>query len=198
MKKRPGKKTFTAMIKKVFKTNIINVNEILISKGLSPGLSLNKYIFGYKHNPKIKPLYIKLPKYVCIGKTFKKTMTMSSEINDDYFFEKYNKIWKKTEELMGINFERKALFYDNTTCTTKIKLSSCSEDYRDIKIPRKEIIYKFSSAAILHSVITKDDKYYPQAYMEEYKYERVEEASYFHNYFDSDSDSDFEKFVHNI
>ena len=66
------------------------------------------------------------------------------------------------------------------------------------KNSKKKIIYKFSSIAILHSVITKDDKYYPQAYMEEYKYERVEEASYFHNYFDSDSDSDFEKFVYNI
>ena len=74
----------------------------------------------------------------------------------------------KIEELTGINFERKALFYNNTTCTTKIKLSPYSEDYQDIKIPRKEKIYKFSSSAILHSVIIKDDKYYPQAYMEEY------------------------------
>ena len=191
--KKTRQKDFYSNDKKIFKINVINVSEILISKGLSPGLSLNKYIFGYKHNPKIKPLYIKLPKNVCIGKTFTKAMTISSEINDDYFFEKYNKIWKKIEKLMGINFERKALFYNNTTCTTKIKLSPYSEDYKDIKIPRKEIIYKFSSIAILHSVITKDYKYYPQAYMEEYKYERVEEASYFHNYFDSDSDSDFEE-----
>ena len=29
--------------------------------------------------------------------------------------------------------------------------------------------------------------------MEEYKYERVEEVSYFDNYFDSGSDSDFEE-----
>ena len=50
----------------------------------------------------------------------------------------------------------------------------------------------FSCIAILHSVIIKDDKYYPQGYMEEYK-EYVEETSYFHNYFDSDSDSAFEK-----
>ena len=68
---------------------------------------------------------------------------------------------------------------------------SFSEDYQDIKISRKEIIYKFSSIAILHSVNTKDSKYYPQEYMEEYKQERVEEVSYFDNYFDSDSDSDF-------
>ena len=70
---------------------------------------------------------------------------------------------------------------------------SFSEDYQDIKISRKEIIYKFSSIAILHSVNTKDSKYYPQAYMEEYEYERVEEVSYFDNYFDSDSDSDFDE-----
>ena len=29
-------------------------------------------VIGYKHNQKIKPLYIKLPKYVCAGKTLKK------------------------------------------------------------------------------------------------------------------------------
>ena len=40
----------------------------------------------------------------------KKSMTISSEIDDSYFFEKYNKIWKKIEELMGINFERKSPF----------------------------------------------------------------------------------------
>ena len=86
---------------------------------------------------------------------------------------------------MGINFERKPPFSNNITCTTKIKtLSPYSEDYQDIKIPRKEIIYKFSSIAILHSVIIKDDKFYPQGYMEGYK-EYVEETSYFHNYIDS-------------
>ena len=49
---------------------------------------------------------------------------------------------------MGINFERKPPFSNNTTYTTKIKtLSPYSEDYQDIKIPRKEIIYKFPSIA---------------------------------------------------
>ena len=66
-------------------------------------------------------------------------MTIPSEINDGYFFEKHNKIWKKLEELMGLNFERKPLFYNNIACTTKIKtLSPYSEDYQDIKIPRKK------------------------------------------------------------
>ena len=90
------------------------------------------------------------------------------------------------EENWGINGKK---FRKKTTCTTKIKtLSPYSEDYQDIKIPRKEIIYKFSSVVTLHSVGEKDDKYYPQAYMEEYKYERGEAISYFHKFFDSDND----------
>ena len=47
-------------------------------------------------------------------------------------------------------------------------------------------------SVILHSVNTIDDKYYPEAYMEEYKYERTEETSYFDNDSDSDTDIDFE------
>ena len=58
-----------------------------------------------------------------------------------------------------------------------------------MKILRKETFYKFSSIAILHSADTKD-KYFPRAYMEEYKYERIEEVFYFDNDFDSSSDSD--------
>ena len=50
-----------------------------------------------------------------------------------------------------------------------------------------------SSIAILHSVGTKDNKYYPQAYMEEYKYDRIKEVSYFDNDSDLDFDSDFEE-----
>ena len=96
------------------------------------------------------------------GNTFKKNIIISSEINDANFFKKYNKIWKKIEELMEINFERKPPFYNNTRYTTKIKTHSpYSEDHQDVEIPRKEIIYKFLSVAILHSVSTKDNKYYP-------------------------------------
>ena len=58
-------KNFTAMIIKN-----VNIKEMLISKGLFPALNHNYYVIGYEHIQKIKPLYIKLPKNVCTGKTF--------------------------------------------------------------------------------------------------------------------------------
>ena len=105
---------------------------------------------------------------------------------------------EKIEELMGINFERKPQFCTNVAYTTKIKmLLSYSEEYQDMTLPKKEIIYNFWFIAILHSVNTIDDEYYPRVYMEECKYERIEEVSHFDH--DSDScidpvsDSDFEE-----
>ena len=189
--KKTTKKEFYSDNKKMFNTNDININEILVSKRLFPEIiNFNEYVIRYKHNHNIKPLYMKLPECACGGNTFKENVTIYFEINDADFFEKYNKIWKKAEELMEINFERKPPFYNNTRYTTKTKTHSpYSEDHQDVEIPRKEIIYKFLSVAILHSVSTKDNKYYPRAYMEECKYEIIEHISYFDNDSDSDSDS---------
>ena len=81
---------------KIFNINDIDINKILISKRLFPEIiNFNEHIAGYKNNQNIKPIYIKFPEYVCRAKTFKKNITISSEINDTDFFEEYNKIWKK-------------------------------------------------------------------------------------------------------
>ena len=124
--------------KKLFNIDNVNIKGILISKGLFPALNHDCYVIGYEHNQKIRPLYIKLPKNVCTGKTFKKNIIISFEINDSYFFEKWNKIWKEFKELMGINFETKPPFSNNITCTTKIKtLLPYSVDYSVHKTPKK-------------------------------------------------------------
>ena len=74
-KKTTKKEFYSDDNKKIFNTNDININEILISKGLFPSLNLNEYVIGYKHNQNIKPLYIKLPEYVWRGNTFKNIET---------------------------------------------------------------------------------------------------------------------------
>ena len=89
VKKKTTKKEFYGNDnEKIFNINDININKILISKRLFAVLNLNEYVIGYKHNHNIKPLFIKLPEYVCGGKTFKKNITISSEINNADFFEK--------------------------------------------------------------------------------------------------------------
>ena len=47
---------------------------------------------------------------------------MSLRVNDKQLFKKYNKIWKKVEKLMRIDFESKATDgYDDKYIKTKIK-----------------------------------------------------------------------------
>ena len=71
-KKTTKKEFYSDDNKKIFNINDININEILISKGLFPLLNLNEYVIGYKHNHNIEPLDIKRPEYACRGNTFKK------------------------------------------------------------------------------------------------------------------------------
>ena len=52
----------------------------------------------------------------------KNTITMSLRLNDEQCFKKYNKIWKKVEKLMKIDFENNTTYgYDNKYIKTKIK-----------------------------------------------------------------------------
>ena len=72
-KKTTKKEFYSDDNKKIFNINDININEILISKGLFPEIiNLHEYVIGYKYNRNIKPLYIKLLENVCRGKTYKK------------------------------------------------------------------------------------------------------------------------------
>ena len=52
----------------------------------------------------------------------KNTITMSFRVNDEQLFKKYNKIWKKVEKLMRIDFESKPTYGDDDKyIKTKIK-----------------------------------------------------------------------------
>ena len=52
----------------------------------------------------------------------KNTIIMALRVNDEQIFKKYNKIWKKVEKLMEIDFESKPTSgYDNKYIKIKIK-----------------------------------------------------------------------------
>ena len=121
----------------------------------------------------------------------KDTITMSLRGNDEQFLKKYNKIWKKFEKLMRIDFERKPTYgYDDKYVKTKIKTyaDSIITNFHNKKMPKEKVPCKFLSLTMLDSVIESDEKYYPETFLEECKY--VQEKIKFENYIDEELDSD--------
>ena len=105
--------------KKIFNINDIVVNKILVSKNEEYGkYNSFKHFIGYNDNDVIKPLYLELSQMMgYINKFEKNTITMSLKL-----FKSYNKIWKKIEKLMDIDFNTEPSYgNDNKYIKTKIK-----------------------------------------------------------------------------
>ena len=95
---------------------------------------------------------------------------MSLRVNDEQLFKKYNKIWKKVEKLMRIDFESKPTYgYDDKYIKTKIK--KCADviirNFHNKKVPNENVPCK--CLIMLDSVTESDEKYYPQTFLEECK-----------------------------
>ena len=75
----------------------------------------------------------------------KNTITMSLRGNDEQVFKKYNKIWKKIEKLMRIDFERKPTYgYDDKYIKTKIKTyaDSIITNFHNKKMLKEKVYVK--------------------------------------------------------
>ena len=129
----------------------------------------------------------------------KNTIAMSLNVNDKQLFKNYNKIWKKTERLMSINFDTKTVYgNDDKYIKTKIKTYKDSittnfyNKYGSKKIPEEKVPHKCLSIIILDSVIYAYEKYYPQVFLEECKYvqEKIKTKNYIDEELKSESDND--------
>ena len=121
----------------------------------------------------------------------KNIMIMSFRVNNEQLFKKYNKTWKKVETLMRRDFESKPIYgYDDKYIKTKTKTYAdiIITNFHNKKMPKEKVPYKCLSIIMLDSVIESDEKYYPQAFLEECKY--VQEKIKFENYIDEELDSD--------
>ena len=72
-----------------------------------------KYFIGYNENDVITPLCLRLLQIAGYAKKFNENGTMSSRATNKQFLKTYNKIWKKVEKLMKINFESKPVYGDD-------------------------------------------------------------------------------------
>ena len=109
---------------KIFNIDDIDVNKILVSKKEQYGkYNSFKYFIGYNDNDVIRPLYLFISQTTGdINKFDKNKITMSLMIEDIQHLKNYNKIWKKTEKLMKIDFNIKTIYGDDDKyIKTKIK-----------------------------------------------------------------------------
>ena len=110
--------------KKAFQIDDIDVNKILVSLKEPYGTkNALKYFIGYNDNYVIRPLFVRLPQMTGYVKKFNENATMCFRANKKHLLQNYNKIWKKTEKLMRIDFESKPVYGDDDKyIKTKIKI----------------------------------------------------------------------------
>ena len=82
-----------------------------------------KYFTGYNDNDVIRPLYLGLSQMTgYINKFDENKRTMFLMVKDKQLLKNYNKIWKKIEKLMKIDFNTKTTYGDDDKyIKTKIK-----------------------------------------------------------------------------
>ena len=129
----------------------------------------------------------------------KTTITVSFKVKDKQLLKNYNKIWKKIERLMSIDFDSKPVYGDDDKyikTKTKTYADSMITNFHNKKIPKEKVPCKCLSTVMLDSVLNAYEKYHPHTFLEERKY--VQEKIKTKNYIDenlkieSDRDSDSE------
>ena len=96
---------------------------------------------------------------------------------------------------MSIDFDSKTTYGDDDKyIKTKIKTYAdiIITNFHNKKMPKEKVPCKCLSVIILDSVIESDEKYYPQTFLEEYKYvkEKIKFENYIYEELDSGSDND--------
>ena len=110
---------------------------------------------------------------------------MSLKVKDKELLKNYNKIWKKIERLMSIDFDSKPTYgNDDKYIKTKIKTyeDSITTNFYNKKgskkIPEEKIPHKCLSIIILDSVLYAYEKYHPQTFLEEFKYKQQQQQQH--------------------
>ena len=192
--KKINKVTFTKQKQKIFNIDDIDVNKILVSKKEQYGkYNSFKYFIGYNDNDVIRPLYLFLSQTTgYINKFDKNKITMSLMVKDKQLLKNYNKIWKKIERLMSIDFNSKTTYGDDDYKYIKTKTKTYVDiiitNFHNKKMLKEKVPCKCLSIIMLDSAIESDEKYYPQTFLEECKY--VQEKIKFENYINEELDSD--------
>ena len=130
----------------------------------------NKITMSFMIKDVIRPLYLLLSQMTgYINKFDKNKITMSLMVKDKQLLKNYNKIWKKIERLMSIDFDSKTTYGDDDKyIKTKIKTyednitTNFYNKKGSKKVPKEKTPHKCLSIIILDSTLYAYEKYHPQ------------------------------------
>ena len=92
--------------KKAISLSSVDINNIVVSNKVKGNNESSKYFIGYLNDAgSVSPLCIILPQMSGYIKYFENgEKNMSFKIEDDEVYIKYNSIWNKIKELLGVKF----------------------------------------------------------------------------------------------
>ena len=107
-------------------------------------------------------------------KHFDSNKAMSFKVINNKLLKNYSKIWEKISSLMKIEFDSEPVYGDvDKYLKTKRKMYNdrVNTNFQGKEVPKENASYKCLSLIVLDCVIRANKKYYPQALLEECKYE---------------------------
>ena len=182
--------------KKAISLKVVDINKIVVSNKIKGNNETSKYFIGYMvDSDVVTPLCIILPQMSGYIKYFENGgKNMSYKIDDDSVYIRYNQIWNKIRELLGVKFHSEPI-YDDSYIKTKVKTFSdiIKTLFSGDEIPKERIEYACIACINIDSVLKVHKKNYPQVYLEQCKYKiKKKEVRSFTDDFETELDCDYE------
>ena len=186
--------------KQAIPLNLVDINIIFVSNKVKNYNETSKYLIGYMHNIDIVvPLCIILPQMSGYVKYFENGgKNKSFKIENEDLYIKYNQIWNKIKELLGVKFYSGPI-YDDKYIKTKVKTFSSVINtlFSGNEIPKERVEYACIACISVDLVLRVDRKSYAQVYLEECKYKAKKRQLKSFIDHEVDIDSDYESDLEN-
>ena len=139
--------------KKSIPLKLVNINNIVVSNKVKNNNETSKYFIGYLDD--VSPLCIILPQMDGYIKYFENGgKYMSFKIDNDEVYIKYNQIWTKIKELLGVKLYSEPI-YEDKYIKTKVKTFSSVINtlFSGNEIPIERVQYTCISCISIDSVL---------------------------------------------
>ena len=173
----------------------VDLDQIVVSYKFKHNDEGLKYFIGYLEDKIVKPLCIILPQLDQYIKCFKNgSKNMSFLIKDDKVWDKYDKTWDVIKNKLDIKFHSELLYEYKYLKEAKVREFNgvIKKNFLNNVMPKENMYYSCIACTTIDSVLTIDQKIFPQVSLEECKYriKKTQMPKFIKNELKSDSDLD--------